>query len=60
MEEFADLRALIADMELPELRKKVRDLSDVAWLSRNMHILNSKHDNFTAAVEACRNLLTFT
>jgi hypothetical protein len=32
----------------------------VAWLSRNMHILNSKHENFSVAVEECRTLLTFT
>jgi hypothetical protein len=60
MNEFAHLRELVAGMELPDLRKQVRDLSDVAWLSRNMHILNSKHENFSVAVEECRTLLTFT
>ena len=45
------LRDLLADMDLPSERKKVRDRSDVMWLLRNCGIRNSEHPNFPEAIE---------
>ena len=46
MLDWSEFDRLMADMDIPELRRR-----DTAWLLRNLHIRNSNHLNFHEARE---------
>lgn len=43
------LRVLLDDMDLPSERKKLRNGSDIRWVSRNMAVRNADHPRFAEA-----------
>jgi len=52
----ASLKEAIKDMNIPEMRKNVGNMSDVRWIGRNMAIRNSGHPNFEQARDLLRQL----
>lgn len=45
------LEQILADMDLPEMRKDTSRFANVRWLSRNMHFRNSEHKHYKKAME---------
>ena len=52
-----DLHILIADMDVPIMRKKATDVADLQWLMRNMGFRNSDHPAYAKAIDVLKALL---
>ena len=48
------LEQILADMDLPEMRKDVTRFDNVRWLLRNMHFRNSEHKHYKKAMEVLK------
>jgi len=42
------------DMDVPEIRRDLTDLSNVRWLLRNLEIRNNNHPEIKTVLEWCK------
>ena len=48
------LEQILADMDLPEMRKDTSRFANVRWLLRNMHFRNSEHKHYKKVMEVLK------
>jgi hypothetical protein len=51
LQKLAEVEKLIKKMDLPFYRKKVKNNEDIRWLKNSLHVKNSKHSNYSKAME---------
>lgn len=44
------LNEILAEMDIPEIRKKTDDPANLRWLLRNLHVRNGHRKEFTEAI----------
>ncbi len=52
-----ELIKILNKMDIPESRKDLSNISNIRWLSRNIHFRNSNHKNYDKAVKIIKQLL---
>lgn len=52
-----ELEKLIQDMDIPAMRRDLSCISNVRWLSRNLHFRNKEHPAFKGAMALIRSRL---
>ena len=48
---LTEIERLIAKMDLPTYRKKVKHNDDARWLKNNLAVRNASHKNYTKVME---------
>jgi hypothetical protein len=51
LQKLTEIEKLITKMDLPTHRKSVKHNDDVRWLKNNLGVRNSKHKNYSKAME---------
>jgi hypothetical protein len=49
-QKLAEIEKLIAKMDLPIYRKKVKHNDDARWLKNNLAVRNAKHKNYSTVM----------
>lgn len=57
LQKLVEIEKLIAKMDLPNYRKKVKHNDDARWLKNNLNVRNLKHKNYEKVMEILNSLV---
>ena len=57
LDKLAEVEKLIARMDLPCYRKKVKHNDDARWLKNNLNVKNAKHKNYEQAMAVLNSIV---